>query len=174
MKTENGLHFLTGLFWGDREGLEWGKYSYSKLMKGRYLTSELKTCFRRLSVGHHSISSTVDFLRPSSPSQVPIPWEKVQKCGYSSWEGASCVLVKGSTELYFTLVSREGDPRKVENGSAFLFGLGQSQVLGRNLPPSRDGPVSPLQFDRWKEASKYQLKWKLEWGGEQNRFAFLG
>lgn len=82
----------------------------------------------------------------------------MQKCGYSSWEEASCVLVKGSIELSFALVSREGDPRKVENGPASLFGLGQSQVMGRNLPPPRDGPVSPLQFDRCKEASKYQLK----------------
>lgn len=115
-------------------------------------------------MGHHSISSTEKFQRPSCPSQVTIPWEKMQKCGYSSWEEASCVLVKGSIELSFALVSREGDPRKVENGPASLFGLGQSQVMGWNLPPPRDGPVSPLQFDRCKEASKYQLKWTLEGG----------
>lgn len=46
----------------------------------------------------------------------------------------------------------------MENGSTFLLSLGQFQVMGLNVPPRRDWLVTSWQFERCKEASKFQLK----------------
>lgn len=145
----------------------------NKLVKGQDLTTELKTCFRRYGGGvHHFSSSTVEFLCQSYPSQIPIFWEQMLKCGCSSSEGWSLRPSQGVLralplprgEAIFVLLSpKKGDPGKrwkIAQRSCLVWASLKLWHWIYHHPEIVLYP--PLQFAGCKEASKLRLKW--EWG----------